>query len=91
MERYDIQISQNRRKCTILLIKKLRSGVFFLGLGCIPIIILLKSKYYDPVYIVPKKVIADAILKEKDDEARAVLFYNMFFINNVDMEHPLVL
>jgi len=55
---------------------KLRACVFFIGIGAIPIIFMFKGKYYDPVYIEPKKIISQKILKEKDDEARAVLFYN---------------
>ncbi len=46
--------------------------------GAIPILFMLKGQYYDPVYTAPKKIIQDKMLKEKDDEARAILFYNRY-------------
>ena len=55
---------------------KLRGCVLFIGTAVIPILFMLKAKYYDSVYLGPKKIIADKILKEKDDEARSILFYN---------------
>jgi len=36
----------------------------------------LKSTYYDPVYILPKKIEEDKVLKQKDVDAREILFYN---------------
>ena len=41
-----------------------------IGTGMIPIISLYKGKYYDPVYVAPKKIESDKVLKEKDEEAR---------------------
>jgi hypothetical protein len=37
---------------------------------------MFKNQYYDPVYVIPKKIESDKVLKEKDEEAKQVLFYN---------------
>ena len=54
--------------------------MLFIGTAIIPILFMLKAKYYDSVYLGPKKIIADKILKEKDEEARSILFYNRYFL-----------
>ena len=50
----------------------------FIGFGMLPILIMLKSKYYDPKYIHPKKIKDAENLKVIDQKAREVLFYNKF-------------
>ena len=41
---------------------------------------MLKTQYYDPVYVAPKKIENEKLLKEKDEEAKQILFYNRFFV-----------
>ena len=53
--------------------------------GVIPILFMLKTEYYDPVYTAPKKIESEQRLKENDDHAKSILFYNRSYFK-VDME-----
>ena len=56
----------------------LRGCMGFIGFGMLPVVLMMKAKYYDPKYIHPKKAIDAANMKIIDAKAKEVLFYNNF-------------
>ena len=56
----------------------LRGFNFFWLAGVLGGLSYVKSRYYDPVYVAPKKIAAEKELQELDAKAKQVLFYNRF-------------
>lgn len=56
----------------------LRGFNFFFGFASIGSLLYVKGRYYDPVYVEPKKLEEQRKLEQLDVDAKKVLFYNRF-------------
>lgn len=71
------RMARNEACVTLLFfISQLRGFNFFFFAGSISSLIWVKSTFYDPKYVAPKKVLADKELDRLDAEADTILFKN---------------
>ncbi len=56
----------------------LRGSMGLIGFGMIPILMFVKTKYYEPHFVEPKKIKDAENLQEIDQKARDTLLYNKF-------------